>query len=269
MQKVSIILPYYNRRDLILLTLRSFEYFYSDKNLEVVIVDDCSSEQHRLENHLDFNLDIKLVRLENKNGINPCYPYNVGVRESSGEILILSSPETLHTRSIYEVSNNFSDLNDNSYLLFSVFCLTVPTIISNIKQMTTFKDVLDSINLVEPEFHKNLGERGYPFNNNFGSWYTHSQYRPSGLNFFTAITRNRYYELSGFDERFRGGTGFDDDEFRDRLIEAGVQFKYLDGGLGIHINHEVVNNMSPTTNSGLYNRTRTEKYQKNDTWGKR
>jgi glycosyltransferase involved in cell wall biosynthesis len=269
MKKVSIILPYYNRKDLILLTLKSLEHFYSNKNLEVVIVDDSSSEEHRLENHLDFNLDIKLVRLENKNGINPCYPYNVGVRESSGEILILSSPETLHSRDMFEISNDFKDLNDDTYLLFSVFCLTHPSIISNIKTINDITYVLDVINEVECEFHKNLGENGYSFNNKFGSWYTHSQYRASGLNFFTAITRSRYYKLSGFDERFRGGTGFDDDEFRDRLIESNVEFKYLDNGLGIHVNHEVVNNMSPTTNQNLYNITRTQKYGENDLWGKR
>ena len=101
MSKVSIILPYYNRKALILLTLKSFEHFYCEQDVEVVIVDDGSDDDHRLEDSLDFNLDIKLIRLDNKNGINPCYPYNVGVRESSGDILILSSPETFHTTNVF------------------------------------------------------------------------------------------------------------------------------------------------------------------------
>lgn len=267
--KVSIILPYYNRKELVSLTLKSFEHFYSEQNVEVVIVDDGSSDEHRLEGSLDFNLDIKLIRLEGKNGINPCYPYNVGVRESSGDILILSSPETFHTTNVFETSNNFNDLNDNTYLLFSVFCLTDINSTNTIKSEKDFNVSLDVFEVIKPNLYKNLGENGYVFNNKYGSWYTHSEYRPSGLNFFTAITRKKFYELSGFDERFRFGTGFDDDEFKDRLIESGVVFKYIDNGLGIHIDHEVVNNMSPTTNKSLYIQTNSDKYLKNESWGKR
>lgn len=269
MSKVSIILPYYNRKALILLTLKSFEHFYCEQDVEVVIVDDGSDDDHRLEDSLDFNLDIKLIRLDNKNGINPCYPYNVGVRESSGDILILSSPETFHTTNVFETSNNFKDLNDNTYLLFSVFCLTDINGINTIKSEKDFNVSLDVFESIKPNLYKNLGENGYTFNNKYGSWYTHSEYRTSGLNFFTAITRKKFYDLSGFDERFRFGTGFDDDEFKDRLIESGVAFKYIDSGLGIHINHEVVNNMSPTTNKSLYTQTKSDKYLKNESWGKR
>lgn len=266
--KVSIILPYYNRKDLILNTLKSFEYFYKNKNVEIVIVDDVSSDEHRLENNINFNLNIKLIRLASKTGINPCYPYNVGVRESSGDIIILSSPETFHTTDIFEVSNNFKELNDDTYLLFSVFCLTKPDLINSFKG-SDFKECLEIFNEIKPNLFNNLGENGYNFNNNFGSWYTHSTHRPSGLNFFTALTRNKFYELSGFDERFRGGTGFDDDEFKIRLLESGVEFKYNDDAIGIHINHEVVNNMAPTTNQNIYNISRNNKYLKNELWGKK
>jgi glycosyltransferase involved in cell wall biosynthesis len=266
--KVSIILPYYNRKDLILHTLKSFEYFYYNKDIEIVIVDDVSSDEHRLENEINFNLDIKLIRLENKTGINPCYPYNVGVRESTGDIIILSSPETFHTSSIFDMSDNFKDLNDNTYLLFSVFCLTNQVLINEFKN-SNFDVTLELFSEISPNLYNNLGENGYSFNNNFGSWYTHSIHRPSGLNFFTALTRNKYYELSGFDERFRGGTGFDDDEFKIRLLESGVEFKYNDDVVGIHINHEVVNNMPPTTNQNIFDISRTNKYVKNELWGKK
>jgi glycosyltransferase involved in cell wall biosynthesis len=266
-KKISIILPYYNRKKLILNTLKSFEYFYQNKNIEIIIVDDMSSEEHRLENSLNFNLDIKLIRLTVKNGINPCYPYNVGVRESSGDIIILSSPETLHTSDIFEISNNFEKLNDNTYLLFSVFCLTKNNIIDSIINTENFDESVNIINSIIPKFYENLGELGYSFNNKFGSWYTHSNYRPSGLNFFTAITREKIFQMSGFDERFRFGTGYDDDEFKERLIESGTNFIYYDNAIAIHINHEVVNNSAPTTNHGIYLMSKDDKYVKNDLWG--
>ena len=268
-KKVSIILPYYNRKKLLLKTLESFEYFYCDKNkhnLEIVIVDDVSNEEHRLENELNFNLNIKLIRLENKNGINPCYPYNVGVKESSGDIIILSSPETLHTTNMFDITNNFEKLNNQTYLLLSVFCVTDTKLINDVFT-NNFSENISLINN-KPMFMDNLGENGYSFNNRFGSWYLHSKIRPSGLNFFTILTRDKYYELSGFDERFRYGTGFDDDEFKDRLIKSGVEFIYYDDAVGVHVNHEIVNNSPPTTNKSLYEHTKINKYDKNDLWGK-
>jgi hypothetical protein len=83
----------------------------------------------------------------------------------------------------------------------------------------------------------------------------------------TAITREKFVSLSGFDERFRFGTGFDDNEFKDRLVETGTKFIYYDEFVGIHVNHEIVNNASPTTNFSLYEAIKHNKYQTNNIWG--
>lgn len=264
---VSIILPYYNRKPLLLNTMKSLEHFYTGKDVEVVIVDDCSIEEHRIDGH-DFKIKTKVVRLENKNGINPCYPYNVGVRESSGNILVLSSPETFHTCDMFKLTNNFEKLSNNNYLLLSVFCLTDKSLIDGVLNENNFDIVINNIKSNTSNFYSNLGENGYSFNNRFGSWYLHGQIRPSGLNFFTVITRNKYYEMSGFDERFRFGTGFDDNEFKDRLVESNTEFIYYDDAVGIHINHEVVNNSAPTTNESVYQASKINTYKKNDEWGK-
>lgn len=269
MKKVSIILPYYNRLDHLVTTLESFEYFYQNKNLEIVIVDDGSDENNRLEHIvITYDLNIRLIRLENKNGINPCYPYNVGVRESSGDIIILSSPETFHTSDMFTTTNNFEKLNDNTYLILSVFCLTNKNILEDTVS-NSFIYKLRTVDGAKPNFYNNLGELGYPYNNKFGSWYSHSEIRPSNLNFFSILTRNKYYEISGFDERFRNGTGFDDDDFRDRLIESGVEFIPYDDAVAIHMDHEVVNNANPVTNAELYSFVKNNKYKKNDLWGRK
>ncbi len=264
---VSIILPYYNRLPLLINTMRSFEHFYIDKDVEVIIVDDGSSDEHRLDNY-EFKIKTKIIRLENKNGINPCYPYNVGVRHSSGDTLILSSPETFHTKDMFSITNNFSELKNDTYLLFSVFCITQNDMINEVLTEPDFNLVANKMRNSIPKFYSYLGENGYPFNNKFGSWYLHGQIRPSGLNFFTAITREKYYEMSGFDERFRFGTGFDDNEFKDRLLISNTKFIYYDNAVAIHVNHEVVNNSAPTTNQSVYQQSIIDKYKKNSEWGK-
>jgi glycosyltransferase involved in cell wall biosynthesis len=66
MIKYSIILPYYNRKNLINTTLTSFVHFYQNRNdFEIIIVDDRSSENHRLNELVNkFKmLNIKLIEL--------------------------------------------------------------------------------------------------------------------------------------------------------------------------------------------------------------
>jgi len=265
----SIILPYYNRKELLKLTLDSFQYFYSgNPNLEIVIVDDFSNDANRIEDLCaQYDLKFQLVRIENKTGINPCYPYNVGVRKSTGDIVVLSSPETLHTTNMFEISDNFRNLNDRTYLQFSVFCLTDEISKDVISSDAWFYNKLDFINRQKLLFYENLGERGYSFNNSYGSWYTHSRVHPSCLNFFSALTRDNYYKLGGFDERFRSGTGYDDVEFRDRVLKLVDHTVWVDDAVAIHMDHEMVGNKI-NTNEDLFNRTQLlDCYGCNDLWG--
>lgn len=270
--KVSIILPYYNRKQLLAKTLGSFKQWYSQDRdrLEVVIVDDGSSSDHHVSDLLsEFkdSLDILLIVLPQKQSItqvNPCYPYNVGVRACSGDIIVLSSPETFHTKSIFEISNNFNLLENDNYLLFSVFCCTNPEIVGSI--------VDNGFNIQDDSFlYTGLGENGrQTFNNENGSWYIHSKYRDTKLNFLSAITRRTYYAIAGFDERYRNGTGFDDDDFLQKLFPQINKVFYYDAMCAIHVNHEIVHNLPPTTNEHIHERIQKlplhERYNIRD-WG--
>ena len=270
-KKVSILLPYYNRKKLLLNTLRSYEYFYADKSLEICIVDDGSAEDQRIDDvsKLYPTLDIKLYRVKVKNGINPCVPYNIAARISTGDVLVLTSPETFHTADMYELSSNFSEVENGKYLCFSVFCLTDQDIYKKIFSDKSFES---SINIFNEEFRAllfdDLGEEGRAgFSNRFGSWYLHSQYRPSSLNFFTALKRELYFGLSGFDESYRNGTGYDDNEFLDRLRDRVDDIVYIDDACAIHVDHPpVYGKGSPISNQAIYLSRR--KYLKNDDWGK-
>lgn len=267
--KVSVILPYYNRKQLLKNTLDSYQHFYGGKAIEVVVVDDVSKEENRVEDLVGkYDFCLKVVRLSHKNGINPCYPYNVGVRNSTGNVIVLSSPETMHTQSMFDLSNNFSDLTDETYLQFSVFCVTYPPLHQFLLENRPFTEKLEAIRLAIPSFYMNLGELGYPYHNRYGSWYTHSTIKPTCLNFLSAITCDNYYRLSGFDERFRFGTGYDDNEFRDRVLKMTKRVVWYDQAIAIHVDHEIVDNAPPTTNTHIWQATReSNQYQYNNTWG--
>jgi glycosyltransferase involved in cell wall biosynthesis len=265
---VSLILPYYNRIDYILPTLDSLEHFYKGRaDFEIVIVDDQSNYEHKLDKVIkDYNLSINLIYIKNKKGINPCYPYNVGVRQSSGEIILLSSPEIVHTRNIFEACNNFENLNNKNYFQFSVFCLTDQAMKDMLMSRLPYSHKLKFLNKNMHSFYRDLGINGYSYANNIGAWYTHSDFQRNCYNFLSACTRDTYYALSGFDESYVYGTGYDDAEFRDRIL------KYVDNNViwydntgAIHIDHPTVSSDN-NTNASLY--AKKLKYETNDNWGR-
>lgn len=239
--KYSIILPYFERPEQLRASLLSFSLLYANKPLEVVIVDDASTPALRPIVPKGLGFPVTVVTLTTKNGINPCLPYNVGVRHANGEILILSSPETCHVRDIF-TSAVWQNFGKSDYLLFQVFAATNPGVNDLFLAAESTNAITKCIQHVlehEKSLTNPLGYRGYDFSSASGSWYCHPEFRRSGLNFLSAIHRSSYEHLQGFDERFRTGTGFDDLEFRDRLAKRHT-FHYSNELIGIHLEHEVV-----------------------------
>jgi len=272
---VSIILPYYNRKRLLKQTLNSFQHHYASiKNLEIIIVDDGSIASEQVANiGADYDLDITVVTLppkKSKTEVNPCYPYNVGVKASKGNVIVLSSPETLHTTNMFRVTNFFNKLRDDSYLLLSTFCCTTPSIVNDIicDNYSVSKKNLELMCAKLGEGCLSNGATRPSFNNEHGSWYLHSQHKPSHLNFCSVMTRNLYYKLSGFNEKFRNGTGYDDDDFLARLMRhvPKENFIYYDAANAIHVDHEIVHNLAPTTNIELFDPNDLS-YHTTNAWG--
>jgi glycosyltransferase involved in cell wall biosynthesis len=269
--KSSMLLPTYNRKKLLYNTLESYNFFYANnQDFEVVIVDDCSNNENRIDNvESDFpHLNIKFIRINQKYGFNPSLAYNVAARNASNDILILSSPETLHTFNFLDLCNNFNDFKENDYYLFSVFCLTHKDHKQFLNQDNTIEDKINFINKIKPQFYENLGCNGYDFNNNMGSWYLHEKFRPSKLNFFTAMSKNLYYEISGFNQAFMRGTGYDDTDFLSRLEPHINNYVWFDDTCAIHVDHDLSAQIPQNSNVYLFESLqRNQTYKKNNTWG--
>ena len=71
------------------------------KNIEIIIVDDNSREDQKVNTFIDEfknNINIKVITItkNEKTWINPCIPYNIGIKESTGDIIIIQNPEVMH-----------------------------------------------------------------------------------------------------------------------------------------------------------------------------
>lgn len=115
--KISVIVPCYNVEHKIDSCIRSLNEQTLDKSkFEVIIVDDCSSDNtySYLENKI-INDNYKLLKLE-KNSGSPSRPRNIGLENSKGEyIFYLDADDELYPDTL-EKYLNFAELHDYDLL---------------------------------------------------------------------------------------------------------------------------------------------------------
>jgi len=227
---ISVVMSYYNRLPQFLATLNSLTDFKFE-NLEVIVVDDGSDEEHRLEEAVKSwtSFQLKLARLEpeNKKYCNPCVPFQIGFRLVEGEITIIQNPECMHIGNILQyVWNN---AKNNDYLTFAAFSAD-PELSKKLLKTKSFNGRM--------KYLKNLGTKSASIDGQFNAYYNHSIYRPMYYHFCSAIMTRDLLDLGGFDQRYAKGVGYDDDEFRYRIGLKGMNMKIVDEPFVVHQYHK-------------------------------
>lgn len=248
---ISIVTAYYNRKKLFYETLKSIAKS-KFKDFELIVVDDASFPEERLENLLiDFPF-MKIIRLEpeNKWYINPCIPFNIGIRAAVGNIIILQNPECLHVHDVLTYINK--NINDSNYISISTYAL-------NEEITATLSKYCDD-NTVG-DFLKTLPQQpsgGIPLTGGIPiiGWYNHSIYRPVHYHFCSAITKKNMEKLNGFDERYAYGIGYDDNDFIERVKRLGLKLIISDTVSVIHQFHSIVYYLMPNVMQ-LHEKNRT------------
>ena len=230
--KISIVTAYYNRRQLFINTLKSIEKSKYKDLVEIIVVDDNSNEQNRIEDLPElFNLDIKVIRIEEKDKtwMNPCVPFNIGFKQASNEIVILQNPECLHIGDVIDFT--FNNIKENVYLNFA--CYSINGELTDKVSNYNFDNYDNINNLLQPMVNRPVGIDGET------AWYNHSIYRPHKLHFCSAIMKSDLDDLGGFDERFANGIAYDDNEFLLRIQRKGMEVKVIDSPFVIHQFHGI------------------------------
>lgn len=190
----SIVMGYYNRKPQLINTLNYFENNYSRYNYEVIIVDDNSTKQHKLDD-LEYSFPLKIIRIDAKekgNRINPCVTYNKGFREASGKMVIIQNPECIHIGDILKYTKE--KLTYDDYIAFSCY---------NCSSQELTNSLLSDISLInDPSFN---AINKFP-------WYNHPAIRPVHYHFCAAIMNDNLKILGGFNEEFAKGHSYDDNE---------------------------------------------------------
>ncbi len=206
--KISIVMGYYNRKSLLVPTLASIQKSGYVGDIELCICDDGSDEENRLSEaflreKVSKRIAIKLdvVQHNEKKWINPCIPYNRALKLAAGDILLIQNPECMHKGDV--ISYVASRLTYDLWMSFACFGL----------------DEESSEKVLQPDkFDRSIG----------GAWYNHSVHRPAGYHFCAAIYKTDFDRVGGFDESYKDGIGYDDDDLLFRLKREGVEIQCLD-----------------------------------------
>ncbi len=228
--KISIVMAYYNRQNLLDKTMESIRR--SDfTNYEVIIVDDGSDVPVVCP-------DAKIIRIEKKDKwwTNPCIPFNKGFKEATGDVILIQNPECYHTGDILSYVKD--NIKPNTYLSFGCYALT------NEETASFQQGVIPSIGTHSAE---RVGS----------GWYNHSTIRPKAYHFCSAITKEDLARVGGFDERYAKGVAFDDDDFIRTINRIGMNVRIIDSLYVFHQKHTHFEFESPAAYRPLHTLNQT------------
>jgi len=208
---ISIVLTYYQRQRQLLNTLESLRQYNPD-DFFVIVVDDNSPDDIVFGK---YPYAITLLKVKDKNWINPGPAYNTGFNEAiskGADSILIQNAECYHKGDI--ISEVKERLTDRNYLAFGCYALSQGQDID----------------------FTNYDMRTATHNGD-SAWYNHSVYRPEALHFCTAITVKNLKKINGFDERFAFGIGFDDNYFIWQVKTLGLRVEFIDDPFVLHQYH--------------------------------
>ncbi len=258
-KKIAVIMGYYNRKSLLVNTLNKFSQLYKDYNFEVIITDDKSNDDNIIDDIINnYNFKIILLKVLDKNWINPCVAYNLAITHISPdtEFVVIQNPEIYHLTNIFDIVLKYSQ--EGLYLTFPV--------LSSLND----KQTINYINIPYDELENKLLMTATRFQTHVGEWCNHPIYRLRNFHFLSVIHINDLKKIGGFDNEFKDGAWYDDNELLRRINKI-CKVNCLDTKinnniiLGLHQYHPILakqNESLISKNKNLYNKLRSNMKKK-------
>jgi hypothetical protein len=187
--RVSIAIPYWNRRAALELMLDDLEAKYPDLGVEVSICDDGSDRSGEAAfqvrglghwPHLSIRLSTLPVHATPR---CPAIAILAAVESATSDRIILTNPETTHrdARVLPEILAEL-DRDANAYVIASCW---------------------------EADLQR---------------WYEHPVHRPAGLHWCVGFRKSLWHRSGGVDPGLMAGQAYDDNDIRNRMHKAGARF---------------------------------------------
>jgi hypothetical protein len=214
LQKVSIVMTYYNRISQLENTLNSIkDTLYPCDLIEVIIGDDRSIIERCQIDQSKYPFQIKLIYLDFERDstiINPAYSYNQLFKHITGEIIILQNSECFHIGDI--VSYSVNNLTINKDILLSYPCWSSANESLNQELMINRKDINKVKHIIENRWRE---LKDYP--TEYKGWYNEKYIRPQCLHFCNSFHISTFHKVGIFNTKFEKLLGFDDNDYSERF----------------------------------------------------
>jgi glycosyltransferase involved in cell wall biosynthesis len=195
--QISLVLPYFNRAEATTRALKRHAELYPDVDMEIIVVDDGSEQPYSQPPNMPWLVNVIFLPKKGR-PLNPCLPFNIGVQHARGDVIALSNPEIMHREAVLEQMAMMLS-KDADYVSAACWC---------------------------------------PDNNR---WHAHSTRKPlyadrttvcmpeyAQYHFLAVLSREIWDACGGFDNDYREGAGYDDNDFLMRLARVGARFEARD-----------------------------------------
>lgn len=143
--KVSIIIPFYNRKELVIKAINSV-LEQTHKNTEIILINDSSTEDVKIvEEYIDKIEKIKYIKLLENKGASFCR--NIGIKEATGEYIAFLDSDDLFVKE--KIKTQLTEMIINK----SVFSHT--SYIRKDNNLDMIVDTSDQCGIIFPDFIKN------------------------------------------------------------------------------------------------------------------
>lgn len=260
MMNVSIIIPIYNHADSLRCVLESILHLnYSLDQIEVIVIDDCSSENiAKVVDEYKDEYRIKYHKMQMNTGRSAARNY--GIEISEGEILIFNDGDRiLHPEMIYEHIQSLS-INEKSVCIGN----NLDLFLFRLEEMKDAKQLVTNLLKDNGRYKKCM--RYYYYQELVGMIYDEEGETTSEVAWISLMSGNmsikREYidTIGGFDENFKLW-GIENMEFGHRLLSNGFRFHYNKNAINYHIYHKQNRNVADLAKyiEYFYQKTKDEK----------
>lgn len=237
--EISIVFPFYNRKEYLYKTLEAYGLYDSVNDAEFIIVDDVSDPAHKLTDiHMIFpNLNIRVIEIEKADKVwqNCCtVPYNIGIKNAKSDIIAVTNPENFPIGDV--IKSAIGRTKENTHVIYGCYSFDEAISQDIISSETNHNKISEIQNVIKSQNKRNVevdGENG---------WYQHSIYRPKGYCFFATLTKNDFKKINGFNDCYADGTAYGDVDFIYRITQAGINVVQIDNPFVLHLYHYRVSN---------------------------
>jgi hypothetical protein len=157
------------------------------------------------------------------------YPYNVGIRNATGELILFNSGDTMSVTNTIDQHRQWHKSNKNVALVSTVHALGQTVFYA----LDTYPWKTDPMSLLfKGSCVTMYSGCGRCYSKEWDHAEAHNPYH-----FLMSVPKQVLWDIHGFDEDYFGQMSCGDDDLAGRLIKYGLTFHYAEHILAIHLPH--------------------------------